>query len=320
MKRTILAVGDLHGDVHRLERILREHKVLVPETRQWNPNLAQTDVVLLGDYVDWRGEMLEGEPSDWDRGVAELLGFLRSLHQQVADLRKEDAAYSSRLWLIMGNHDKLMLDAYRFVASLGKKAASLKNSWQDVKRVQGAFRFSAPKPGTPEERGYGTLLTWISQGGASTIQSFGGMEAWQMFMADGLQAFLEGSLGLGVVLNGRLFSHSLPDEEKWWMPLKSLRQLPPEERDRAIDAFVWGRRIWGFDYKTGRKVEPPDEAEVDRMLTALGVRGAVVGHSLVNSYLPVKAFGGRIINIDMHGTPGSQPFKEEFEAQAPARA
>ncbi|NDD29947.1 MAG: hypothetical protein EB084_16955, partial [Proteobacteria bacterium] len=56
VRRRLIAIGDLHGDVHRLVRILQRHEVFLPGTRKWAKAANTVDVVLLGDYVDWRGE------------------------------------------------------------------------------------------------------------------------------------------------------------------------------------------------------------------------------------------------------------------------
>ena len=43
-----------------------------------------------------------------------------------------------------------------------------------------------------------------------------------------------------------------------------------------------------------------------------GVKGFVVGHTPMKKDYPVMAYEGRIVNIDLHGVPGSQPYVEIY--------
>ena len=52
--RTLVAIGDLHGDYFRMLRLLRENDLILPGTTVWNPDKKRVDLVLIGDYVDWR--------------------------------------------------------------------------------------------------------------------------------------------------------------------------------------------------------------------------------------------------------------------------
>ena len=71
--RLLVAIGDLHGDYYRLERLLRENDLILPGTSAWNPQASQVDLILIGDYVDWRNEPLEGPQSEWVQGAKRIL-------------------------------------------------------------------------------------------------------------------------------------------------------------------------------------------------------------------------------------------------------
>lgn len=316
MKRRLIAIGDLHGDVHRLVRILERHDVLLKGKRTWDRNGDAVDVVLLGDYVDWRGEPLEGDKTTWNRGTADLVELLVDLHRQVGEMKHN----RSRFFCLLGNHDKLMLDSYRHLASLpDRKRAEFAASYTDVRKVfklvggGGGFLsglFGSKKTtNRPAER----VVTWIGNGGPSTIDSFGGFDKWYGRMGGGLADFIGKQMKLGVVLNGRLYSHTVPDASKWWRPVGEIEKLGEAERDEAIEEWVWGRRLHGVDHHTGKPIAKPEPAEVDRMLAAMGVKGIVNGHSLMQSLYPVRAYDGKIVNIDFHGHPLSEPWLDQYD-------
>jgi hypothetical protein len=320
VKRRLIAIGDLHGDVHRLVRILERQEVLMKGTRKWARSSGTVDVVLLGDYVDWRGEPLEGQTSTWERGVADLLDLIVDLHGQARAISSSSQHNKSRFFCLLGNHDKMMLDAWRYLRELpeGRRAA-VAASCNDVRLVRkavgggGSFLSALFGGRKKTDRGAERLVSWVANGGPSTIKSFGGFERWYARMNDGLGAFIEKEMKLGVVLNGRLYSHTVPDSSRYWKPVGEIEQLPLSERDEAIEEWVWGRRLHGIDHRTGKSIPKPEPAEVDRMLSALGVRGIVNGHSLMQSLVPVRWYDGKVVNIDFHGHPLSDPWLDEYE-------
>jgi hypothetical protein len=95
--------------------------------------------------------------------------------------------------------------------------------------------------------------------------------------------------------------------------MEEISELPERDWIRARDAFIWGRRIWGIDAYTNMKTPRPEIKEIDEMLSRMGAEGAVVGHTPMLRRDPVIDFEGRIINIDLHGIPGSGAFIEEYE-------
>jgi Calcineurin-like phosphoesterase len=321
VRRRLIAIGDLHGDVHRLVRILERHGVLLPGTRRWARVANTVDVVLLGDYVDWRGEPLEGDRSTWERGVADLMELLVDLHAQVDELAASSKGPTPRFFSLLGNHDKLMLDSYRFVEGLAPaRRKQVGTAHADARTLRPAL--AEPRSlvgrllGRPAELDprAESVLTWMLNGGVTTVQSFGGFEAWYERMRSGLATFMETKMPLGVVLNQRLYCHSVPDSPTRWKPVAQIEALEHRERNLAIDEWVWGRRIYGIDHKTGQKVPRPEPDEVDRMLAAMQVKGVVVGHSLMQSLVPVRAYDGKVVNIDLHGHPLSDPWLEDYQA------
>lgn len=320
MRRRLIAIGDLHGDVHRLVRILQRQEVLLTGTRKWARAANAVDVVLLGDYVDWRGETLEGDKSTWDRGVADLLDLIVDLHRQVDEIAKTSKSATPRFFSLLGNHDKLMLDSYRHLRSLpAPERQAIATAHGDVR----ALRPLLQKPVSMVSRLFGAkptldkpseaVLTWMSNGGPSTVRAYGGFSAWYDRMESGLAAFIEKRMPLGVVINERLYSHSVPDAPALWRPVDEVARLSAAERESATDEWVWGRRLFGFDHRTGKKTNKPDAREIDQMLAAMRVKGVVVGHSLVQSLVPIRAYEGKVVNIDLHGHPMSDPWVEEYD-------
>lgn len=309
MRRRIVAVGDLHGDVERLVRILQQQKVFLPGTQTWDPAQTNVDVILLGDYVDWRGEPLEGARGEWDRGVERLLRLILTIDAQVEALSRDNPEFRSTFHPLLGNHERLMLDTWGLLSRLeSRPLAALAGRYDDTGQWKKLL------DGLRKEPGAAATATWITQGGLATVRSFGGLDPWMNVMRRGLAEVLEQRLQLGVVVNGWLFSHSLPDSPEYWLPLETVHRLPAGQRRQVEDAFIWGRRLWGYDAGS-RKVPPMTQHEVDTLLERVGVRGAVVGHSLAKQVMPLEAFGGRVVNIDLHGRPGSQPYTTFYETE-----
>lgn len=321
MRRRVVAIGDLHGDVNRLVRVLERQEILEPGSRTWRRSASRVDVVLLGDYVDWRGEPLEGDKTRWERGVADLMALLVDLHAQVRELQKAIPTFKSRFVTIMGNHDKLMLDSYRYLQTLpDSRVSALSAASGDLTRLRTEARGGSPSLLSrliPFKRAENPLQvrfrTWIANGGLATMNSFGGFRPWMHKMRDGMVEFMEKELVLGVVINERLYCHTLPDDPRWWRPIEEIVRLLEPDRDEALEDWVWGRKVNGVDYRKGCKVPRPEKIEVMRMLKAMRVKGVVMGHSLMDSLYPVKSYDGLVVNIDTHGHPLSEPWLDEYD-------
>lgn len=316
-KRKTVAVGDLHGDYARLTRILNEEGLLIEGTWAWNPDARGVDLILIGDYVDWRGEPLEGDPSRWKEGPKRTLHLIYYLFHKLRELREvwgESDGFDSYIHPILGNHDQMMLDALMVfdfmdfdqinqVVGFRQNYAPLKKFLNDIHldydQIDKVMKF----------------LNWYYQGGDATIEGFGGIHIWKEEMDGQLGDFLRNNLLLGCRVNNRLYSHSLPDRREFWRPIGELMDLPEKDRARAREAFIWGRRIWGIDAYTNMKTPQPPISEIDEMLSRMEVKGAVVGHTPMLRREPLLAFEGKIINIDLHGIPGSGAFVEEYSIE-----
>jgi len=315
-RRKLLAIGDLHGDYHRLLRHLREHDLLFEDTLAWNPAQNNVDLVLIGDYVDWRGEPLE-EPTDQspeppESGPRRILELLMHLDEELEKLRAVVPNFASFLYPLLGNHDEMMLDASGVFDFLHV---------EQLEEVLGRARNFAAVKRHMAERGLNAdqlervmrFMNWYVQGGEQTAKGFGGLVAWKEAMDRDLGRFLKARLRLGVVVDHRLFAHTIPDQRKFWRPLEEIVALPDHEFRAARESFLWSRKIWGFDYYTGMRTNPFSDKELDEMLGRLGVRGIVVGHTpLTRGQDYVVAYNGKVINLDVHGTPGASALVEEY--------
>jgi len=311
-KRKLIAIGDLHGDYFRLMRILKEEDVILVKNKdkfEWSPEADNVDVVTLGDYCDWRGEPLEGPITEWIYGSKKILDLLIGLTAQLEKLRKDsNGDFKSTLNCIVGNHDLMLLEGYQAYKFFSDEEMEfiLNNSSLPNMLVQ---EFSSHREKVEMILKF---LNWYQQGGEKTISSYGGRKTWEEEMEGGHKEFLTG-LTLGVVINKTLFSHSLPDSSQYWRPMEEILNLTGEEKDEAVMEFTWGRRVWGYDVFSGQPVLPLTLQQVESMLSQMKVERSVVGHTPMRSLVPVIAFNGKIINLDLHGIPGSKTFVEEFE-------
>lgn len=305
--RKLVAVGDLHGDFYRLVRILSEQNFLNPDTLEWTPEAGGGDVILLGDYVDWRGEPLEGASTEWLSGARRIVELLYSLSGQLEKLRK--TGFHGCFYPLLGNHDEMMLDGYSFVKKLVGEEPSFLDRFLESEDF---INFHSAQPlGLAQEDDFLDFVNWHSQGGKNTIRSFGGLSAWFSAMEGNLGNFLR-SLPLTVAINKKLFSHSIPDSKKYWIPLHRKNPDSPEEYAKIREQYLWGRRVWGYDVFEGAPAKPLTEEEIDEMLKRLGVKSVVVGHTPLSHGEPYFHFGGKVINLDTHGIPGSPGFVEEY--------
>ncbi|MEW6280167.1 MAG: metallophosphoesterase [Candidatus Eremiobacterota bacterium] len=309
--RTVVAIGDLHGDYYRLRRLLLENNILLPDTDAWNPEANKVDLVLIGDYVDWRNETLEGPREDWVAGARRILELLYSLHQDVVRLTAAEPGFDSQMYALLGNHDDMMLEAHKVFTFIEfeQLESFLGNVGQTpVKRAIHELGLSP----TNVERLL-KFLNWFVQGGEATIKGFEGLAEWKQAMDGGLGDFLRRYLRIGVVVNGKLYAHTAPDNRDFWRPLEDIVGLPDSSWRQAKESFLWSRRVWGYDYYTGTRTAPFTDEELDDMLGGIGVNGLVVGHTpLTREGRPVVAYDGRVVNIDLHGFPDSAALVEEY--------
>jgi hypothetical protein len=311
--RKVVAVGDLHGDYYRLTRILEEQQLVIPGTTVWNPLSDSVDLVLIGDYVDWRGEAMEGDPVEHPLGPWKTLLLIHKIHRNLARLRLQIPGFESNIFLILGNHDEMMLQALEVFDFI---------TYEDLQFIMDnpqQYSIIVKKYVKEKNISYESaeiilrFLNWYVQGGDVTITGFGGVEDWRKAMEGDLGAFLRDNLQLGVVINGRLYSHSIPDKKEFWIPIDQIRSLDDMQLyEKVREAFLWGRKVWGFDYYTGMRTKPFTPEELEEMMDKMGIRGFVVGHTPMHKTEPVIAYDGKVVNIDLHGTPGSQPYVEIY--------
>ena len=310
--RKVVAIGDLHGDYYRLLRILEEQHLIIPGTTVWNPLSDNVDLIMIGDYVDWRGEVLEGDPSEWPSGPRKILQTMYKISRNIAQLKKTIKGFEAHLFLLLGNHDEMMLESlevFQFI-SFEDLQFIMDNPQQYCVIVKKYVREKNISYESAEI--ILKFLNWYVQGGDITINSFGGVEMWRRAMEGEMGDFLRKSLLIGVVVNGRLYSHSIPDRSEFWIPIDEIRTLTGTQWDKAKEAFLWGRKVWGFDYYTGMRTKPFTNEELEEMMKKMGIRGFVVGHTPMHKMEPVIAYEGKVVNIDLHGMPGSQPLVEVY--------
>lgn len=313
-QRKSVAIGDLHGDFYRLTRILEEESILIPGTYAWNPMACNVDLILIGDYVDWRGEPLEGSGDRAADGARRILELLLSLHKQVQALRARYEDFDGRIYCLRGNHDDMMLDALKVLDFMNPSQLEglMRNHHHYLMRIRGAVMSLGL--GGDQLEVMMKFLNWFVQGGKTTLDGWPSVVEWKQSMDGELGDFLRHDLLLGAVVNNRLYAHTAPDLEEFWRPLEELATLAPAEQSRMRESFLWSRRLWGFDYYSGSRTDPFTETELDKMLAGLGVGGVVVGHTPVTTETePYQAFGGKIINIDLHGIPGSRALVERYD-------
>ncbi len=318
--RIVLAVGDLHGDYYRLIRYLRELELLLPGTMAWNPERNNVDLIFIGDYTDWRGEPIETPddetPEDGALGGYKIINFILHLDRELELLRRQDRKFDSHFYPLLGNHDEMMLSSagvFSFVSvELLQELLAKAHNFVTWKR-------HLSEAGLNNEQIEQMLgfLNWYVQGGEVTIQGFGGMQSWKEAMEGEIGHYLRENLYLAVVVNHRVYAHSLPDKPMFWRPLKEIAGLPKADYEIAKEAFTWGRKVWGYDFSSGMRCNRFTDNELTEMLEKMGGNSAVIGHTpLSHSVDHVVAYDGRVVNIDVHGCPGGKAFLEEYEGRS----
>ena len=328
-KRRLIVIGDLHGDYYRLVRILEEFGLVTYENKanplsfSWNyPQPISTDLVLVGDYVDWRGERLEGPEEEWIFGTYRILLLLSHLRRA---LKPQDEAI--RLFTLVGNHEDMMLKSFFAYRKLIKELSpeellemidSSNYNFYSVFTKAAAMGISQENLNLLME-----FVNWYFQGGRETIYSFGGVNRWLEEMSSGpIRDFLD-DLILMLRLDRILIAHSLPDDFGLMERalLQGIDSLSEEEKERLRVQVLWSRGIWGIDAFSNRLIKPPDEGPVRDLLERVGLEKIIVGHTPLNRYRkegekslsPFFVYNGMVVNTDLHGVPNSQPFVEEYE-------
>ena len=188
--RKVIAIGDLHGDYNRLMRYFYEQKLLIEDTWVWNPEANNIDLIFVGDYVDWRGEPLEGDITRWQEGSRRVVYLIYHLYRKLEEYRKKIKDFESFIFPALGNHDQMMIEAMEIfdflnfeklevVISFNNNFLALRKYLADInlnyQQIEKVMRF----------------LNWYYQGGNSTVQSFGGLDIWKREMEGEIGDFFQ---------------------------------------------------------------------------------------------------------------------------------
>jgi hypothetical protein len=269
----VVAVGDVHGAYDRYVEILRVAGV-IDATDRWAA--GATHFVQLGDVVD------RGNDS------RKALDFLKRLE-------REAQSAGGFVHVLMGNHEAArMLGDLRLTAA-GEYAA-FATSGSDKVREQ---YVKSLKPATDTEREQ--LMQKTPPGLVEMRQAFG---------RDGEYGRWLRQVPVTIKINGVMFVHggispavaslgcaAINDQVRRELTtdLDKTRAAPLESLTARVDGPLWYR---------GLAQEPDTFApEVGEILTALGARAIVVGHTVVQSGRIITRFDGRVIQIDT----GMQP-------------
>jgi hypothetical protein len=147
----LVAVGDIHGDLDALVRILLGSGVLSPDGR-WSG--GSTNVVLLGVL--------------YDRGPESI-----NVIQFVMDLEEEARSNGGALYTLLGNHEMMASQGdYRYVSAV--EVLALEHWWfDDVNGLHAVYRGDSPYA-----RWIRTRPTILKAG--STVFVHAGLDAWAL--------------------------------------------------------------------------------------------------------------------------------------------
>lgn len=312
--RKMIAVGDLHGDYYRLLRVLRETGVFLEDRLEWNPAADKVDLVLLGDYVDWRGEPLEGPPEEWPHNVKRLLDLILTACREAERLQAASPTFTSRVHTLLGNHDHMMLESYRILTRFSPFVSNM--ILKRTNQIPFLVNLMSAVASREQVDDLFRIINWYEQGGEMTVTSYGGVKHWMETMEGELGRFVAERLKLGVIVGGRLCVHTVPDSPDHWIPLDRIERLPEVTREAVREGFMWGRRLWGVSVTTGTRIPPYTQGEMEEFLRRMGAERVLVGHTPFFRRGPMEAYQGKVVNLDTHGVPGSTPYVEEYEVNA----
>ncbi len=292
----MLVVGDLHGDFYKLKRILEEKNIAKINEEEVEIIDEETKVIFIGDYVDWRGEELEN-PNDLPyneivKGTYRIIRVISKLIQE----RKN-------VFALIGNHEEMMLNGLKIINKVGIEEfnkileKSSINPYSVLKEVA--------EKGLIQE--YFSFYNWFSQGGMNTIKAFNNniqelldtIENAELFKNLLLFVYFETEDEDKVVI-----SHSFPDD------LQCIDRIIKDELTvNDVSLILWSRKIWGIDAFNGVKTAPLNFDDVSKKLDEHKIKRYIVGHTrLTNRPKPIEFIDGRIVNVDNHGIPMSEPF------------
>lgn len=318
----VIAIGDLHGDFYRFKRILEETETLNITEKDPNniesleinfKNLEDKIVVFIGDYVDWREEQLENplnlNKSQLIKGTAKILKSINIIYN--------NQDFKDKFYFLIGNHEDMMFKALDFIVNYylkDKEKESIEKNLEDLINIvlENPYKliYESENPIFAEK--YFNFINWYFQGGKNTIFSFGSTFNFINNILN-MKFFKELILYLKLCVSDGLifFAHTFPDDKETL--INSLGNSENSKDTKIIDDFVinqflWSRRIWGIDAFNGKYTEATKFEEIKDIFEHNKIKHFIIGHTRISKNTePFYHFDGKIINIDLHGTPLSKP-------------
>ena len=315
----LIAIGDLHGDFYKFKRILEEFNVI--EIIENDPNdinsiginpkeLNNKVIVFIGDYVDWREEELEN-PLNLSKSL--LIKGTAKILKTIELIDKSLKSYNN-FYFLVGNHEDMMFKALDFIINYYLKDEfnqDIKNSEKLNNLIEivseNPYKLIYESENLIFSEKYFNFLNWYFQGGKNTILSFGGIND---FVSNILELSFLKELILCLKIydeenNVIFFSHTFPDDLE--VLKKAIGDLMYID-DYIVSQFLWSRKIWGIDAFNGKYVEPTSLKEIEEIFENNKIKYFVIGHTKVSKDInPTYYFNDKVINIDLHGTPLSNP-------------
>ncbi|MGC8814977.1 MAG: metallophosphoesterase [bacterium] len=317
----VIAIGDLHGDFYKFKRILEETDTLgILEddpndinSIKINPkNIEDKIIIFIGDYVDWREEELEN-PLNLNKnqlitGTAKILKSINLIYN--------NSNLKYRFYFLTGNHEDMMFKALDFIINYYLKNKDNQNKEKELENLinmvlENPYKLIYDSPDPIFSEKYFNFLNWYFQGGKNTILSFNNLSNFFSNILN-MNFFKELILSLKLKIEDELiiFAHSFPDDKE--ILIKYLNNLSEDEinyiDENLINQFLWSRRIWGIDAFNGKYTQPTQFEEIKDIFDNNKIKHFIVGHTKISKTTePYYHFEGKIINIDLHGTPFSKP-------------
>ncbi|MGB9638547.1 MAG: metallophosphoesterase, partial [bacterium] len=317
----VIAIGDLHGDFYKFKRILEETDTLgILEddpndinSIKINPkNIEDKIIIFIGDYVDWREEELEN-PLNLNKnqlitGTAKILKSINLIYN--------NSNLKYRFYFLTGNHEDMMFKALDFIINYYLKNKDNQNKEKELENLinmvlENPYKLIYDSPDPIFSEKYFNFLNWYFQGGKNTILSFNNLSNFFSNILN-MNFFKELILSLKLEIEDELiiFAHSFPDDKE--ILIKYLNNLSEDEinyiDENLINQFLWSRRIWGIDAFNGKYTQPTQFEEIKDIFDNNKIKHFIVGHTKISKTTePYYHFEGKIINIDLHGTPSSKP-------------
>ncbi|MCS7244378.1 MAG: metallophosphoesterase [Candidatus Calescibacterium sp.] len=295
----MLVIGDLHGDYYKLKRILEESEIakIIDKEDELEIEIINEEIyiVFIGDYIDWRGEDIENplnlEYKDIVKGTSKIVNLVSKL----IDKRKN-------VFTLVGNHEEMMFKALKILDNIDIKdfneilEKASKNPYSVMRELiqKGILEY------------FMIFYNWYSQGGMNTIRSFDNdirnllksVSNDKLFKNLLLFVYFELEDGSRIVI-----SHSFPDD------IDCIDRIIQQRiQNDDVGLILWSRKIWGIDAFNGSRTEPLQENQIIDILDKNKIKHYIVGHTRINlEPKPFQYLNGRVINVDNHGVPHSQP-------------